>query len=76
MNYTYFAARSDAAAAILDRPAVSRATSDDGLLSDVIPGVQFSQEFGRFAELLAGDASRRGASSRTGCARSWTICGA
>jgi hypothetical protein len=60
MNYTYFAARSDeAAAAVLDQPIISQSPSADheveGLLSDVVPGVQFSQEFGRFAELLIGE---------------------
>ena len=60
MNYTYFAACSDeAAAAVLGQPVVSPIPSADhdleGLLSDVVPGVQFLQEFGRLAELLTGE---------------------
>jgi hypothetical protein len=50
MNYFYFAARSDAIAAdLMDRP------DGQDLLADRVPGVQFSQEFGRFAELLTGE---------------------
>jgi hypothetical protein len=59
MDYTYFAARSDAvAAAALDwprgpqHPPTEKAAA--GLLSEVVDGVQFSQELGRFAQLLTG----------------------
>jgi hypothetical protein len=54
MHYTYFAARSEAAAAaVMNTPA--GAVPDDGVLSDAVPGVQFSQELGRFAALLTGE---------------------
>jgi hypothetical protein len=60
MEFTYFAARSDdAATAVLDwprgpqSPPTAEAATD--LLSDAVPGVQFSQELGRFATLLTGD---------------------
>ena len=60
MNYSYFAARCDeAAAAVLDWPVVTQIPGADhdlaGLLSDVVRGVQFTQAFGRFAELLTGE---------------------
>ena len=60
MNYSYFAARSDeAAAAVLDWPVVTQVPGADhdlaGLLSDVVRGVQFTQQFGHFAELLTGE---------------------
>ena len=59
MEYTYFAARSDeAAAAVLDWPrGPHEPPTEDaaaGLLSDAIAGVQFSQELGRLAALLTG----------------------
>jgi hypothetical protein len=59
MDYTYFAARSETAAAgVLDWPRGPEKppTEEDaaGLLGDVVDGVQFSQELGRFAELLTG----------------------
>jgi hypothetical protein len=60
MEYTYFAARSDtAAAAVLDWPRGPHVPPTQeaaaGLLSDVVAGVQFSQELGRFASLLTGE---------------------
>jgi hypothetical protein len=59
VDYTYFAARSDtAAAAVLDWPRGPQQppTEEDaaGLLTDVVDGVQFSQELGRFKALLTG----------------------
>lgn len=60
MDYTYFAARSDRAAAeVLSWPRGPQAPPTEeagaGLASDVVAGVQFSQELGRFAELLTGE---------------------
>ena len=59
MNYTYFAARSDAAAAAVltwPRGVYKPPTDADaaGLLSEPVDGVQFSQELGRYAELVTG----------------------
>jgi hypothetical protein len=60
MNYDYFAARSDsAAAAMLDRPGGPELSPAEreaaGLLTSVLAGVQFSQELGRLVALLGKD---------------------
>jgi hypothetical protein len=60
MDYSYFAARSDAAAAAVlgwPRGPQQPPTEEDaaGLLTDVVDGVQFSQELGRFRALLTGE---------------------
>lgn len=60
MNYDYFAARSDsAAAAMLERPGGPELSPDEreaaGLLTPVLAGVQFSQELGHFVALLGKD---------------------
>jgi hypothetical protein len=62
MNHTYFAARSDTAAvAVLTWPGgVHRPPGDAaaaGLLGDPVDGVQFSQELGRFADLVVDPAA-------------------
>ncbi|WP_229074884.1 hypothetical protein [Actinoplanes sp. DH11] len=61
MNYTYFAARSDAAAvAVLTRdasPYEPPKPADAGLLSEQIDGVGFSQELGHYARLVLGAGS-------------------
>ncbi|GIF13969.1 hypothetical protein Ate01nite_40010 [Actinoplanes teichomyceticus] len=56
MNYSYFAARSDAAAiAVLDRPgSPGQSSADAGLLSELVDGVGFSQDLGYYADLILG----------------------
>jgi hypothetical protein len=62
MNYTYFAARSDAvAAAVLNWPVgpyePPTPAGAAGLLSEAIDGVGFSQELGHYARLVLGPGS-------------------
>lgn len=59
MDYSYFAARSDAAAAaVVTWPRGPHFPPTDadaaGLLSELVQGVQFSQELGRYAQLVLG----------------------